>query len=64
MGRHRRYIARQLAGTGGFKAIPAGGTLFAHILATGGHHPISAPFDLTRFDTGATIDEGHAGVAH
>jgi sarcosine oxidase subunit beta len=51
-------------GTGGFKAIPAGGTLFAHILATGRHHPISAPFDLTRFDSGATIDEGHAGVAH
>ena len=51
-------------GTGGFKAIPAGGTLFAHILATGKHHPISAPFDLTRFDSGATIDEGHAGVAH
>jgi sarcosine oxidase subunit beta len=51
-------------GTGGFKAIPAGGTLFAHILATGRHHPISAPFDLTRFERGATIDEGHAGVAH
>jgi len=51
-------------GTGGFKAIPAGGTLFAHILATGRHHTISAPFDLTRFDSGATIDEGHAGVAH
>jgi sarcosine oxidase subunit beta len=51
-------------GTGGFKAIPAGGTLFAHILATGQHHPISTPFDLARFDSGATIDEGHAGVAH
>jgi sarcosine oxidase subunit beta len=38
--------------------------LFAHILATGRHHPISAPFDLARFDSGATIDEGHAGVAH
>ena len=41
-----------------------GGTLFAHILATGRHHPISAPFDLSRFDTGALIDEAHAGVAH
>ncbi len=51
-------------GTGGFKAIPAGGTLFAHILATGRHHPISAPFDLARFASGATIDEAHAGVAH
>jgi sarcosine oxidase subunit beta len=38
--------------------------LFSHILATGRHHPISAPFDLARFASGATIDEGHAGVAH
>jgi sarcosine oxidase subunit beta len=51
-------------GTGGFKAIPAGGTLFAHILATGEHHALSAPFDLARFDAGALIDEAHAGVAH
>jgi sarcosine oxidase, subunit beta len=51
-------------GTGGFKAIPAGGTLFAHILATGEHHPITAPFDLRRFESGETIDEAHAGVAH
>ena len=33
-------------GTGGFKAIPAGGTLLAHLLATGAHHEISRPFDL------------------
>ena len=51
-------------GTGGFKAIPAGGTLFAHVLATGKHHLLSAPFDLSRFAAGAVIDEGHAGVAH
>ena len=51
-------------GTGGFKAIPAGGTLFAHILATGAHHELSAPFDLRRFEAGALIDEAHAGVAH
>ena len=51
-------------GTGGFKAIPAGGTLFAHVLATGEHHPMSAPFDLARFASGALIDEGHAGVVH
>jgi sarcosine oxidase subunit beta len=51
-------------GTGGFKAIPAGGTLLAHLLATGRHHPLSAPFDLARFAAGALIDEGHAGVAH
>lgn len=51
-------------GTGGFKAIPAGGTLLAHLLATGKHHPISEPFDLSRFTSGMLIDEAHAGVAH
>ena len=51
-------------GTGGFKAIPAGGTLFAHLLATGGPHPLSVPFGLDRFETGELIDEGHAGVVH
>ncbi|WP_299851002.1 sarcosine oxidase subunit beta family protein [uncultured Roseovarius sp.] len=52
-------------GTGGFKAIPAGGYLFASILATGGHHDISKPFDLGRFITGKLIDEAAgAGIAH
>jgi len=52
-------------GTGGFKAIPAGGYLFAHLLATGGHHEISRPFDKARFTTGQLIDEGAAsGIAH
>lgn len=51
-------------GTGGFKAIPAGGTLFAHLLATGTHHPLSAAFDLARFTAGRLVDEAHAGVAH
>lgn len=52
-------------GTGGFKAIPAGGVLLAHLLATGDHHRISRPFDLSRFSTGALIDEGAAsGIAH
>ncbi len=51
-------------GTGGFKAIPAGGTLFAHLLATDRHHPLSAPFDYRRFARGELVDEGHAGVAH
>jgi sarcosine oxidase subunit beta len=52
-------------GTGGFKAIPAGGTLFAHILAKGSHHPVSAPFDLNRFRTGHLLDEAAgAGIAH
>ena len=38
-------------GTGGFKAIPAGGWLLAHLIATGSHHEISRPFDLDRFAT-------------
>jgi sarcosine oxidase, subunit beta len=52
-------------GTGGFKAIPAGGTLFAHLLATGKHHDVSRPFDLDRFKTGRPIDEAAgSGIAH
>jgi sarcosine oxidase subunit beta len=52
-------------GTGGFKAIPAGGWLLAHLLATGGHHEISRPFDLKRFAEGRLIDEAAgSGIAH
>jgi sarcosine oxidase subunit beta len=52
-------------GTGGFKAIPAGGTLLAHLMATGGHHEISRPFDLSRFPAGRLIDEAAgSGIAH
>jgi sarcosine oxidase subunit beta len=52
-------------GTGGFKAIPAGGWALAHLLATGRHHEMSAPFDLSRFAQGRLIDEAAgAGIAH
>jgi sarcosine oxidase subunit beta len=52
-------------GTGGFKAIPAGGWLLAHCLAKGEHHPLSKAFDLSRFARGYLIDEGAAaGIAH
>lgn len=52
-------------GTGGFKAIPAGGWLLAHLLATGEHHEISRPFDVSRFETGRLIDEAAgSGIAH
>ncbi|WP_312795932.1 sarcosine oxidase subunit beta family protein [Tianweitania sp.] len=52
-------------GTGGFKAIPAGGVLLAHLIATGEHHDISRPFDLDRFRTGRLIDEAAgSGIAH
>ncbi|GAM97358.1 sarcosine oxidase beta subunit [alpha proteobacterium U9-1i] len=52
-------------GTGGFKAIPAGGVLLAHHLATDRSHPIAQPFSLDRFRTGALLDEAAgAGIAH
>ncbi|WP_366552962.1 sarcosine oxidase subunit beta family protein [Aquibaculum sediminis] len=52
-------------GTGGFKAIPAGGWLLAHLMATGEHHEISRPFDLSRFTTGRLIDEAAgSAIAH
>lgn len=52
-------------GTGGFKAIPAGGFCFAHTIARDEPHPLTAPFGLERFATGALIDEaGASGIAH
>lgn len=52
-------------GTGGFKAIPAGGYLFAHLLATDSHHEISAPFDPSRFQALRLIDEAAgSGIDH
>ena len=52
-------------GTGGFKAIPAGGWLLAHLLATGEHHEISKPFGLGRFTSMTLVDEaGAAGISH
>lgn len=52
-------------GTGGFKAIPAGGWVLAHHIATGSPHPLAAPFSLERFSTGALIDEAAAsGIPH
>lgn len=52
-------------GTGGFKATPGVGWVFAHTIATGEPHPINAPYGMERFTTGALIDEhGAAAVAH
>lgn len=52
-------------GTGGFKAIPTGGTPLAHLLATGAHHEISRLFDLGRFAAGGSTDEAAgSGIAH
>ena len=52
-------------GTGGFKATPGSGWVFAHTIARDEPHPLNAPFSLERFSTGALIDEhGAAAVAH
>ena len=52
-------------GTGGFKATPGSGYVFANTVAHDRPHPLAAPFALTRFHSGALIDEhGAAGVAH
>ena len=52
-------------GTGGFKATPASGWVFADLLANGTPGELAAPFSLDRFTSGALIDEhGAAAVAH
>ncbi|MFQ5467627.1 MAG: sarcosine oxidase subunit beta family protein [Kiloniellaceae bacterium] len=52
-------------GTGGFKATPGSGWVFAHTIARDAPHALNAPFSLDRFRTGYLIDEhGAAAVAH
>jgi len=52
-------------GTGGFKATPGSGWVFAWTLANDAPHPLNEPFSLNRFTSGALIDEhGAAAVAH
>nr|BFE87880.1 hypothetical protein GCM10020093_104810 [Planobispora longispora] len=52
-------------GTGGFKATPGSGWVYADTIASGRPHPLAEPFGLERFTTGALIDEhGAAAVAH
>ena len=52
-------------GTGGFKATPGSGHVFAWTLAHSEPHPLNAPFTLDRFRTGRLIDEAAAAaVAH
>ena len=52
-------------GTGGFKATPGSGHVFAHTIAHDEPHPLARPFALTRFASGHLIDEhGAAAVAH
>jgi sarcosine oxidase subunit beta len=52
-------------GTGGFKATPGSGHLFAHTIARDEPHPKNAAFTLERFQSGALVAEhGAAAVAH
>jgi sarcosine oxidase subunit beta len=52
-------------GTGGFKATPGSGHVFAGCLAESEIPALAKPFALDRFYSGALIDEhGAAGVAH
>ncbi len=52
-------------GTGGFKAIPGSGFVFADSIANDRPHPIAEPFGLNRFLEGRMVDESTAAaVAH
>ncbi|NNK34163.1 MAG: FAD-dependent oxidoreductase, partial [Xanthomonadales bacterium] len=52
-------------GTGGYKAIPAGGDTLAWTIVNGRPHDLLRPFQLDRFRSGRLVDEGAAsGVAH
>ena len=52
-------------GTGGFKATPGSGEVYAQTIADDAPSPLAKPFALERFTTGALIDEhGAAAVAH
>ena len=52
-------------GTGGFKATPGSGDVFAHTVANDEPHPVAGPFGLERFVRGELIDEAAAAaVAH
>jgi methylglutamate dehydrogenase subunit A len=47
---------------GGFKATPASGWCFAHLIARDEPYPVAAAYRLDRFTTGALIDERGAGA--
>jgi methylglutamate dehydrogenase subunit A len=47
---------------GGFKATPASGWCFAHLIARDEPHPTAVAYRLDRFATGALIDERGAGA--
>jgi methylglutamate dehydrogenase subunit A len=47
---------------GGFKATPASGFCFAHLIARDTPHPAAAAYRLDRYASGALIDEKGAGA--
>ena len=47
---------------GGFKATPASGYCYAHLLATDSPHEVATAFKLDRFRRGAMIDEKGVGA--
>jgi sarcosine oxidase subunit beta len=47
---------------GGFKATPASGWCFAHLIARDEPHPVAATYRLDRFATGRLIDEKGQGA--
>ena len=47
---------------GGFKATPASGLCFAHLIARDRPHPAAVAFRLDRFATGEVIDENGQGA--
>jgi len=52
-------------GTGGFKATPGSGHVFAATIANDEPHALAAPFNLNRFVSGRLIDEAAAAaVSH
>jgi methylglutamate dehydrogenase subunit A len=47
---------------GGFKATPASGACFAHLIARDEPHPVAAAYRMDRFASGALIDERGIGA--
>ena len=47
---------------GGFKATPASGLCFAHLIARETPHPAAAAYRLDRYRSGALIDEKGVGA--
>ena len=49
---------------GGFKATPASGHCYAHLIATDRPHEVATRHRLDRFNTGRIMDEESKGSQH